>query len=176
MSSNTKQIVRAARFFVRAIFLKLFHRNSFKTKGFCFLSSDVSIEIGSSSKFTINNWASVEKYTLLAARSNATLSISEKVFINRNCTIVAQNSIVLEEGVTIGPNCCIFDHDHDMAHRGNFICSPVVIKRNVWIGAGVTILKGVTIGEGSIVAAGAVVNKSVPPYSVIGGVPAKVLK
>lgn len=54
--------------------------------------------------------------------------------------------------------------------------APVVIEDDVWIGANVTILKGVTIGRGSVVAAGVVVTKSCPPYSIIGGVPAKVLK
>ena len=54
--------------------------------------------------------------------------------------------------------------------------APVVIEDDVWIGANVTRLKGVTIGRGSVVAAGAVVTKSCPPYSIIGGVPAKVLK
>ena len=53
---------------------------------------------------------------------------------------------------------------------------PVVIEDDVWVGANVTILKGVTIGHGSVVAAGAVVTKSCPPYSIIGGVPAKVLR
>lgn len=54
--------------------------------------------------------------------------------------------------------------------------APVIIEDDVWTGANITILKGVTIGRGSVVAAGAVVNKSCPPYSIIGGVPAKVLK
>ena len=54
--------------------------------------------------------------------------------------------------------------------------APVVIEDDVWCGANVTILKGVTIGRGSVVAAGAVVTKSCPPYSIIGGVPAKILK
>lgn len=52
----------------------------------------------------------------------------------------------------------------------------VIIEEDVWIGSNVTILEGVTIGRGSTVAAGAVVNKNVPPYSIVGGVPAKVIK
>lgn len=56
-----------------------------------------------------------------------------------------------------------FDHD-------------VIIEKDVWIGSNVTILEGVTIGRGCTVAAGAVVTKSTPPYSIVGGVPAKVLR
>lgn len=52
----------------------------------------------------------------------------------------------------------------------------VIFEGDNWIGMNVTVLKGVTIGRGCIVAAGAVVNKSTPPYSIVGGVPAKVLK
>lgn len=58
----------------------------------------------------------------------------------------------------------------------NVYDQPVVIEDDVWVGANVTILKGVTIGHGSVVAAGAIVTKSCPPYSIIGGVPAKVLR
>lgn len=52
----------------------------------------------------------------------------------------------------------------------------VIVKEDVWIGCNVTLLSGVTVGRGAIVAAGAVVNKDVPPYSIVGGVPARVLK
>ena len=52
----------------------------------------------------------------------------------------------------------------------------VIIEKDVWIGANVTILAGVHVGRGATIAAGAVVNKDVPPYSIVGGVPAKVTK
>ena len=52
----------------------------------------------------------------------------------------------------------------------------VVIEDDVWVGTGAIILKGVTIGRGSVVAAGSVVTRSIPPYSIVGGVPARVIK
>lgn len=88
--------------------------------------------------------------------------------------------------VIFGPRPTIITGDHRTDVVGKYIKdshdklpendAPVVIEDDVWIGANVTILKGVTIGHGSVVAAGAVVTKSCPPYSIIAGVPAKILK
>lgn len=90
--------------------------------------------------------------------------------------------------VIFGPRPTIITGDHRVDVIGKFIMDvsnneklpnndlPVVIEDDVWCGANVTILKGVTIGHGSVVAAGAVVTKSFPPYSIIGGVPAKLIK
>jgi acetyltransferase-like isoleucine patch superfamily enzyme len=55
-------------------------------------------------------------------------------------------------------------------------CKPIIIKQNAWVGAGATILPGVTIGENAVVAAGAVVSKDVPANTVVGGIPARVIK
>ncbi|MDC2622718.1 acyltransferase [Bacteroides ovatus] len=90
--------------------------------------------------------------------------------------------------VIFGPNPTIITGDHRIDVVGKHLIdvtdaekrpendAPVFIEDGVWCGANVTILKGVTIGRGSIVAAGAVVTKSCAPYSIIGGVPAKVLQ
>ena len=88
--------------------------------------------------------------------------------------------------VIFGPHPTIITGDHRIDVVGKFIIesnektaendAPVIIDDDVWTGANVTILKGVTIGRGSVIAAGAVVTKSCPPYSIIGGVPAKVIK
>lgn len=90
--------------------------------------------------------------------------------------------------VVFGPNPTIITGDHRIDLIGRYIIdvtdaeklpehdAPVIIEDDVWCGANVTILKGVTIGRGSVVAAGAVVTKSFPPYSLIGGVPAKLIK
>ena len=68
------------------------------------------------------------------------------------------------------------NHDPDPAQRGNLIPAKIIIGNNVWLGANVTVLPGVTIGDGAIIAAGAVVTKNVPANTVVGGVPAKVIK
>ena len=101
-------------------------------------------------------------------------------YINRNCTIVGVEHITLEKGVMVGPNVCIYDHDHNLkknsdARQSLFVSAPIHIKNNVWIGASAVILKGVTIGEGAVVAAGAVVTKDVPAYTIVGGVPARII-
>lgn len=95
--------------------------------------------------------------------------------------------LIIGKKVIFGPRPTIITGDHRVDVIGSkYIVdsndklpenyAPVVIEDDVWIGAYVTILKGVTIGRGSVIAAGAVVTKSYPPYSIIGGVPAKVLK
>lgn len=94
--------------------------------------------------------------------------------------------LIIGKKVIFGPRPTIITGDHRIDVVGKYIMdsndklpendAAVVIEDDVWTGANVTILKGVTIGRGSVVAAGAVVTKSCPPYSIIGSVPAKVLK
>lgn len=65
----------------------------------------------------------------------------------------------------IGQNVLMYDHDHEYISnlfKEKFICSPITIKDNVWIGASVIILRGVTIGENSVIAAGSIVTKDIP--------------
>lgn len=88
--------------------------------------------------------------------------------------------------VIFGPHPTIITGDHRIDVIGKFIIdsheklpqndAPVTIEDDVWTGANITILKGVIIGRGAVIAAGAVVTKSCPPYAIIGGVPAKIIK
>lgn len=85
--------------------------------------------------------------------------------------------------VMMGPECVIItrNHRHDrvdvpMIRQGYDDYRPVVIEDDVWIGRRVTVLPGVTVGAHSIISAGAVVTKDVEPYSVVGGVPARLIK
>ena len=118
--------------------------------------------------------------------SYATISLGNDVFIGPGAHFSTISSIEIGNKVMFGPNVTIIGGNHntkkigeymfDVEEKGPFDDLPVVIKDDVWIGTGAIILKGVTVGEGSIIGAGSVVNRDVPPYSVVGGVPAKILK
>lgn len=74
------------------------------------------------------------------------------------------------------PAGATLNHAMDPDHRADMIPAPVKIGDKVWIGANVTILQGVTIGDGAVIAAGAIVNRDVTSRTVVGGIPAKVIK
>ncbi|MCB0587396.1 MAG: sugar O-acetyltransferase, partial [Phaeodactylibacter sp.] len=104
--------------------------------------------------------------------------LGKNIFINHACSFLDLGCITIEDGVMIGPRVNITSENHpvEVAKRKTLVPGAVLIMQNAWIGAGATILPGVTIGENSVVAAGAVVSSDVPPNTVVGGVPAKVLK
>lgn len=119
----------------------------------------------------------------------ANLSVGDGTSIPKGSTFYCTEApLTIGKKVIFGPNPTIITGDHRIDIIGKYIIdvtveeklpendAPVVIEDDVWCGANVTILKGVTIGHGSVIAAGAVVTKSFPPYSIIGGVPAKLLK
>ncbi|MBQ7922064.1 MAG: CatB-related O-acetyltransferase [Clostridia bacterium] len=95
--------------------------------------------------------------------------------INGDCTI-GDYVMMGTDVVVITRNHCYERTDIPMMHQGFAEERPVVIGNDVWIGDRVIILPGVHIGDGSIIAAGAVVTRDVPPYAIVGGVPAKVIK
>lgn len=104
--------------------------------------------------------------------------LGKNVFINHACSFLDLGGITIEDDVLIGPKVNLITENHplDATDRQALLLKPIVIKRNAWIGAAATILPGVTVGENSVVAAGAVVDKDVPANTVVGGIPAKIIK
>lgn len=117
------------------------------------------------------------------------LSVGDGTIIPKGSVFYCtEASLTIGKKVVFGPNPTIITGDHRIDLIAKFIVdvtvdeklpendAPVTIEDEVWCGANVTVLKGVTIGRGCVVAAGAVVTQSFPPYSIIGGVPAKLIK
>ncbi len=104
----------------------------------------------------------------------------ENVFINANLMILGSGEVTIGNNALIGPEARFYTVNHafdvETRREGWERAFPIVLEDDVWLGGSVVICPGVTIGRGSVVAAGAVVTKDVPPMSVVGGNPAKVLK
>jgi acetyltransferase-like isoleucine patch superfamily enzyme len=125
-------------------------------------------------------------------RDNAQISIGDRTFIGAT-NIVCAEKIEIGSDVLIAWGCTLVDHDSHSVNwdsRKNDVCAwrrgekdwtevnikPIKIFDKVWIGFNSIILKGLTIGEGAVVAAGSVVTKDVPPYTIVAGNPAKIIR
>ncbi len=108
------------------------------------------------------------------------IHVGRNFLANYHVTILDCGPVTIGDYVMIGPNTMISTVNHPMTPMGRrkhlAIVKPVKIGNDVWIGGNVTILPGVTIGNNVVVAAGAVVTKDVPDNTLVGGVPAKVIK
>lgn len=106
------------------------------------------------------------------------IHFGKNVFINSVCYFQDQGGIVIEDHVHIGPHCVLATMNHGIQpeDRATTYPAPIVVKKNAWLGASVVVCPGVTIGENAIVAAGSVVTKDVPDNTIVGGVPAKIIK
>lgn len=110
------------------------------------------------------------------------LVIGNNTGISQNCFIQVRGKVCIGSYVILGPGVSIFSESHIHNKIDEYIVlqgenrKGVIIKDGVWIGAGSIVLDGVTIGENSIIAAGSIVNKDVAPYTIVGGVPAKLIK
>lgn len=105
-----------------------------------------------------------------------TTTFGKDSFVNFGCTFLALGGITIEDDVFIGPHVVLATeyHPENPEMRHSLLTKPIVIRKNAWIGANVTVLAGVTIGANAIVAAGAVVTKDVPDNTIVGGIPAKI--
>jgi acetyltransferase-like isoleucine patch superfamily enzyme len=107
------------------------------------------------------------------------IRVGARVFISQNCTFYALAEISIGDDVMVGPNVSLITSEHPVApsrRRTHLLGRPITIDNGVWIAAGATVIGGVTIGENSVVAAGSVVTRDVPPNTLVGGNPARVIR
>lgn len=116
--------------------------------------------------------------TQLYAGRGATLVLGDNTFVNTNSIISASHNIVIGKNCQIANQVIIMDGDfHGVDDRdGSSKTQSIIIEDDVWLATRSMVLKGVRIGKGATVAAGAVVTKDVPPYTLVGGVPAKAIR
>ena len=121
---------------------------------------------------------SVTVFTPMHINYGKHTKIGKNVFINSSCHFQDQGGIEIGDGCLIGHNVVLatVNHNLDPSQSRKNHCAPIKLGQHVWIGSNATITAGVTIGDWAVVAAGAVVTKDVPPYTVVGGVPAKMIK
>ena len=106
------------------------------------------------------------------------ITIGKNVFINSGCHFQDQGGIEIGDGCLIGHNVVLATINHDLYPENNRInhYAPIKLGKSVWVGSNSTILPGVTVGDWAVIAAGAVVTRDVPPMTIVGGVPAKVIR
>lgn len=167
--------------------VKILHKRKIECGKTLFLGDYVFINALSKNGIQIGNNVSIHRNTIIDCTGGIRaigegLKIGNNVGFSPNCYIQVRGKVKIGNNVIFGPDVSIFSETHIYSDADKFINEQgetrkgVVIEDGVWIGAGATIIDGVTVGENSIVAAKSLVNKNVPPFSIVGGIPAKVLK
>jgi len=111
----------------------------------------------------------------------APVRIGDRTDINRNVSIDARGPVTIGCDVLVGPYTQLIAYQHEFSsperpiNVQGLVTGPITIGDDVWIGAGAIVLADVTIGSGSIIGAGAVVTRSCPPYSILAGIPARII-
>jgi len=164
----------------RFIKFKLVHRRVV-TRGFVFLPRHYEVVVGKGATITIGKW-------VVIGRNNNIRCHEGDMVIGDKTVFGCDNTINSFAGVHIGEQCLfadsiyIVDFDHNYwdpvmpVRSQGIVMQPVRLEGNTWIGAKSTIVRGVTVGWGSVIGAMSLVNRDVPPFSVVGGVPARVLR
>jgi len=131
----------------------------------------------------VHIWHHARIEALRAGDGRVRIEIGDGSVIQPYAHIGAAERVVIGNGCGLGTGVYVTDHDHDFSDpdspivsNGRLIVRPTVIEDRVWLGERVMVLKGVTIGRCSVIGAGSVVTRSIPPYSIAVGSPARVVK
>jgi acetyltransferase-like isoleucine patch superfamily enzyme len=165
----------------RLLLLRL-RRPDVVTQGMVFIGRRVELYARQGyGRLVIGRWVHLGDENRLRAHEG-TLRVGDKVVLGRDNTVNCYLHVEIGSGTIVADwvYVCDFDHVHDDIHvpikDQGIVKSPVRIGPDVWVGAKVTVLRGATVGHGSVLAAHTVVRGDVPPMSVVGGVPGRVLK
>lgn len=143
---------------IRLFICKILHIYRIKYHFLNIVSNKATIKTNGAGKVFLGKMVIINSNVEISA-NNGIVQLDGDNCISRNTSIVAHKKIKIGRGTTIGPNCCIYDHDHNS--NNGFVAKEITIGENVWIGAGCIILKGISIGDNTIIGAGSLVSKNV---------------
>ena len=153
---------------IRMPILSFFNMGKIKFSKVELIAPTAMIRVGVNGIIELGKKCMFDNGTLIRS-SGGKVCIGNKVYINRNCNIVSKELIVIGDFVTIGPNVCIYDHDHTFGEKNisDYKTKPVIIGKNVWIGANSIILRGTIIGDNCVIGAGTVVKGIIPKNMIV---------
>jgi acetyltransferase-like isoleucine patch superfamily enzyme len=166
---------------------KIIHKSNLYLGKTVNIGDNVEINALSRDGIRMGNNVSIHRNTIIECTGvirsiGIGLIIGNNVGIAQNCFIQVRGKVVIDDDVIIGPGVSIFSENHNFSDPDTPIRDQgetrigISIEEGVWIGAGATVLDGVIIGRHSIIAAGSIVNKNIPAYSIVAGIPAKIKK
>lgn len=152
--------------------LRLIHGSHFRFDGIQRFSPNTEVLVSENGTLHLGKKVRAHRRSKLSVFGDGLLEIGANIALGSGVSITCMEKITIGEGVQIGPDTKIYDHDHDFRVPGGvkaekFVTAPVEIGDNTWIGCNVVILRGTTIGKNCIVGAGSVLKGSYPDNSVI---------
>jgi len=172
---------RYARLIARWAWLKLRWRGRLKTDGLCFVSPNVTIEIGKGATLHLGRWSWIGHGSKIRVHEGVAF-IGAKSVLGQECTISAFQHISIGRECIVADRVMMIDFDHGVVEVERPVREQGIYKRdvrvghNVWIGYGVAILRGVTVGDNCVLGTSTIVSKDVPDNAVAAGVPVRVLR
>jgi len=163
------------------------HRSKIRAGRTVTIGSHVEINALSLEGISIGDNVSILRNTIIECTGvirniGVGLTIGNNVGIAQNCFIQVRGKVSIGNDVIFGPGVSIFSENHRFENPDIPVSlqgetrKGVSIEDGVWVGSRAIILDGVQVGKNSIIAAGSVVNKDVPPYAIVGGIPARIIK
>jgi acetyltransferase-like isoleucine patch superfamily enzyme len=181
MGANHMLTPRYARLLARLAWLKLRLRGRLETDGIAFICPGAKLELGRRGRLTLGRWSWIGAGCRIRVHEGEAV-IGAKTVLGEQCTLSAYQRIEIGRECMLADRVMLIDFDHVADDVEQPIRLQGIHKRdvrighNVWIGYGACVLRGVTVGDNAIIGTNAVLTRSAPANSIVGGVPASVIR
>ena len=157
---------------LKCFFTKLFHPSSFRFKGLTRMALSSRMTLLNEANMSLGKNIRIVENSVIASLKKGELILGDNVSLGGNNRIICHDSIIVGDGTIMGPNVCIYDHDHiyskcEGVNRNMYKTAPVEIGKGCWIGANVVILRGTTLGDNCLIGAGCVLKGKYPSGSKV---------